>query len=84
MNFYVKDVLRREDPAGICWPQREHYPTWYRLGDQSGRLSSDSGHLDETDSALSNGGDCPSDLLGRSLEMDVDLDRRRGGSNLAA
>lgn len=71
LNFYVKDVLRREDPVGIKWPQREQYPTWFRLGDQSGRLS---GRGDEEDQQpTSHGGDCPSNLLGKSLVVDVDL-----------
>ncbi len=37
LNFYVKDVLRKEDPVGIKWPQREHYPQWFRLGCHDGR-----------------------------------------------
>ena len=35
MNFYAKDVLRREDPLGISWPQKREYPSWNRLGDAS-------------------------------------------------
>jgi len=33
MSFYVLDILRKEDPLGIKWPQRKHYPEWSRLGD---------------------------------------------------
>jgi hypothetical protein len=75
LNFYVKDVLRKEDPVGIKWPQREQYPTWFRLGDQSGRLSgrSDDGQDEAASHGGSQGGDCPSDLLGKSLVVDVDL-----------
>lgn len=71
MNFYVKDVLRREDPVGIKWPQREHYPTWFRLGEQSGRLGEAQG--DDGDYSTTQGGDCPTDLLGRTLELNVDM-----------
>ena len=39
MTLYVKDVLRREDPLGISWPQRKRYPAWFRLGEQSGKLA---------------------------------------------
>jgi hypothetical protein len=35
-NFYVKDVLRREDPLGVRYPQRDHYPEWFRLGSNAG------------------------------------------------
>lgn len=34
MAFALKDVLRAEDPLGISWPQKQHYPEWYRLGDK--------------------------------------------------
>ena len=30
----MKDVLRREDPLGIRYPQKRHYPEWHRLGDE--------------------------------------------------
>ncbi len=40
--FYVKDVLRREDPVGIRAPQRQHYPTWFRLGDRANQASEES------------------------------------------
>jgi hypothetical protein len=72
MNFYVKDVLRKEDPVGIKWPQREQYPTWFRLGDQSGRLSSSSSRDDEGRGS-GQGDDCPSDLLGKTLVVQSDL-----------
>lgn len=71
MNFYLKDVLRREDPVGIKWPQREQYPTWFRLGDQSSRLSAGDGA--GTDDSGGCGSDCPSDLLGKTLEIAVEL-----------
>lgn len=32
LSFYVKDVLRKEDPVGIGYPQRKRYPQWFRLG----------------------------------------------------
>jgi hypothetical protein len=70
LNFYVKDVLRREDPVGIKWPQREQYPTWFRLGDQSGRLS---GGGDESQAGFGQGDDCPSDLLGQKLVVESDF-----------
>lgn len=74
LNFYVKDVLRREDPVGIKWPQRKQYPTWFRLGDQSGRLSSSSSHDEESrsTSGIGQGDDCPSDLLGETLVVQSD------------
>jgi hypothetical protein len=78
LNFYLKDVLRREDPVGIKWPQREQYPTWFRLGDQSSRLSGGS-LADEAESASPFGSqvygqDCPGELLGKSLETATDPD----------
>lgn len=39
MQFYAKDLLRKEDPLGIGWPQRKNYPTWFRLGEQSSRMT---------------------------------------------
>lgn len=39
MSFYAKDLLRKEDPLGIGWPQRRNYPTWFRLGEQSVRMT---------------------------------------------
>lgn len=39
MAFYTKDLLRKEDPLGIAWPQRKKYPDWFRLGDQSGVMT---------------------------------------------
>lgn len=71
MNFYLKDVLRREDPVGIKWPQREQYPTWFRLGDQSSRLSSQ--NAEESNYEAGYGSDCPEDLLGRTLEIAVEM-----------
>jgi hypothetical protein len=75
MNFYLKDVLRREDPVGIKWPQREQYPTWFRLGDQSARLSiSGDDSQDESLTGESGyGSDCPDELLGKTLEISVEL-----------
>lgn len=35
LSFYIKDVLRREDPLGISYPQKLPYPQWSRLGDES-------------------------------------------------
>jgi hypothetical protein len=34
-HFLCKDILRREDPLGIKWPQKKAYPSWHRLGDES-------------------------------------------------
>lgn len=35
LYFKCKDYLRKEDPLGICWPQKRQYPAWHRLGDES-------------------------------------------------
>lgn len=35
LNFKAKDILRLEDPLGIGWPQKQHYPSWSRLGDEA-------------------------------------------------
>ncbi len=34
LYFEAKDCLRQEDPLGIKWPQKKHYPEWHRLGDE--------------------------------------------------
>lgn len=31
----VRDILRREDPLGIKYPQKKMYPEWHRLSDES-------------------------------------------------
>jgi DNA-directed RNA polymerase specialized sigma24 family protein len=35
LHFLAKDVLRKEDPLGISFPQKREYPSWHRLGDES-------------------------------------------------
>lgn len=35
LQFKAKDILRREDPLGISYPQKKQYPQWHRLGDES-------------------------------------------------
>lgn len=40
-SFYIRDVLRCEDPLGVRYPQRERYPDWYRLGEVAGRVAGD-------------------------------------------
>lgn len=66
MTFYSKDVLRREDPLGISWPQRKHYPAWYRLGENSSRAP------DKSNDESAMGSDCSVEQLGRALEFSID------------
>lgn len=61
--FFVKDILRREDPLGIRWPQRQHYPSWFRLGGDSAGVFDGGG----TGIALV-GSDCPPELLAGLFE----------------
>lgn len=35
LYFKCKDILRKEDPLGLSWPQKREYPAWHRLGDAS-------------------------------------------------
>ena len=35
LYFYVKDLLRKEDPLGVKWPQKKVYPKWHRLADEA-------------------------------------------------
>lgn len=51
MSYYVLDLLRKEDPLGISWPQRKHYPEWSRLGDADSAVQLEA----ETDSEQEEG-----------------------------
>ena len=67
MAFYSKDVLRKEDPLGIGWPQRQHYPAWFRLGsDSSGVMGGDG------ESAAMVGADVPKEMLGKIFQSSAD------------
>lgn len=33
--FLAKDLLRKEDPLGVKWPQKKVYPKWHRLADEA-------------------------------------------------
>ncbi len=53
LGFVARDCLRKEDPLGICWPQKKAYPQWHRLGDESlsGFVVPDTQKDDEPDNA---------------------------------
>lgn len=35
LYFLAKDLLRKEDPLGVKWPQKKVYPKWHRLADEA-------------------------------------------------
>jgi len=67
MYYYSKDLLRKEDPLGIGWPQKpkdkQHYPAWFRLGDDSSGVRGGDG-----ETATLAGQACTPEMLGRVFE----------------
>jgi hypothetical protein len=51
LYFAAKDLLRKEDPLGISWPQKKAYPNWYRLQDDATIVArgTDADEMDEID-----------------------------------
>jgi DNA-directed RNA polymerase specialized sigma24 family protein len=35
LYYLAKDLLRKEDPLGVKWPQKKVYPKWHRLMDDA-------------------------------------------------
>ncbi|MDX1930011.1 MAG: hypothetical protein SFV81_26020 [Pirellulaceae bacterium] len=69
--------MRREDPLGIRFPSKKHYPEWYRLGDEAfSGFDVDSGYLEPIDELIAEEG-AAEPLFIDLAHLDVEIAERQ-------